>query len=301
MNPLSRLLVKSLPLVPRPIVGAVAKRYIAGETLEEALDVAIDLNRRGYSTTMDLLGEATLEAGQARKAASDYSEVLKAIETRGIDGNVSVKPTQFGLAIDPGLCLDLFRKLAAEAASLGHFVRVEMEDSTSTDATLELFKALRSDFDNVGIVIQSYLRRSESDTAGILELKPNVRLVKGVYAEPKTRAYQNRQVIRDRFVSLARTLLEGEAYVAFATHDEWLVEEARKLVQAFKLGPDAYEFQMLLGVRPELGQRILDAGYRLRIYIPFGRDWYRYSLRRLRENPKMAGYIVDAMLRRGLA
>jgi proline dehydrogenase len=300
VNLISRLVVKLLPLVPRSVVGAVAKRYIAGETLDEALDVARDLNRRGFSTTMDLLGEDTGDVEQARNAASDYSRILEAIELKGIDGNVSVKPTQFGLGLDPDLCLGLFRSLSAEAGALGHFVRVEMEDSRSTDATLTMFRALRRDFDNVGIVIQSYLHRSPSDVDQILELKPNVRMVKGVYAEPPAIAYQDRQTIRDRFVSLSETLLSAGAYVAFATHDDWLVEQSLELVRKLGLEPGAYEFQMLLGVRPELGERVLREGHRLRIYVPFGRDWYRYSLRRLRENPKMAGYILDALLRRGL-
>ncbi len=299
MSLFNGLLAHSLPLIPKSVVGAVSKRYIAGDTLEEALDVAIDLNRRGFMTTLDLLGEDTTRIELAHRAANDYSKILKACVRRGIDGNISVKPTQFGLKLDLGLCTDLFGGLIEEARSLGYFVRVEMEDSTCTQLTVELYRTLLADHDNMGVVVQSYLRRSPADVEAISRFSPNVRMVKGVYVEAEGIAYPDGDAIRNQFMNLSETLLRADSYVAFATHDETLVEEACLMVDRLGLPRTAYEFQMLLGVAEGLRQRILESGRRVRVYVPFGSDWYRYSMRRLRENPKLAGYVLRSMLGRG--
>ena len=296
MSLVNTLLVRSLPFVPKSLVGAVSKRYIAGETLEEALEVATGLNRRGFFTTVDMLGEDTTDIGQARRAASDYQEVLQAVGRNGIEGNISVKPTQFGLKLDPKLCADLFRGLIEEARSLGYFVRVEMEDSTCTESTVDLYRALLAEYDNVGIVFQSYLHRTETDVETLARFSPNVRMVKGVYVEPAAIAYQGHETVRKQFLALSETLFRAGSYVAFATHDEGLVDDACLLVDRLGLPTTAYEFQMLLGVAEGLREKILESGRRMRVYVPFGRDWYAYSLRRFRENPKIAGYVLRSML-----
>jgi proline dehydrogenase len=298
MSVLGRVLTRTLPYVPKQIAAIFARRYIAGETLEEGLRVATDLNHQGFRTTMDLLGEDTARPEQAEQALDDYRRVLEGIQKNDIDGNISVKPTQFGLRIDSELCGRLLRELAAEAHRLGHFVRVEMEDSSTTNRTLTLFRKLRKDFDNVGIVVQSCLFRSANDLEAIQDLSPNVRMVKGVYVEPATIAFQDRQRIRDEYVALSETLIRGGSFVAFATHDEYLVERAVELIRKYELGKSAYEFQMLLGVREQLRSEILSAGHPIRVYVPFGSDWYPYSMRRLRENPRIATYVFKAMLGR---
>ena len=297
MGVFNQLVARTLPFVPKSIVGAVSRRYIAGETLAEALEIATDLNRRGFMTTLDLLGEDTRNIEQARRTAMEYRTILAALGKAGIEGNISVKPTQFGLKVDPQLCLELFRGLVEDARSLGYFVRVEMEDATCTESTIELYQSLLPDFDNVGVVIQAYLRRSKSDVSRIAEHAPNVRMVKGVYVEAESIAYRDADAIRRNFLTLSETLLRAGAYVAFATHDETLIQQSFRLVETLGLAPRAYEFQMLLGVQQKLRQTILDSGHRTRVYIPFGADWYAYSVRRLRENPKIAGYVLRAMLR----
>lgn len=296
MSLLGRLVQSTLPYVPKGVVGRVAARYIAGETLDDGLRVAARLNRRGFRTTMDLLGEDTTRPEQAHRALADYRKTLEAIDAHGIDGNVSVKPTQFGLRVDPQLCLDLFRSLSEEARSLGHFVRVEMENSSCTDLTLALYRQLRAEFDNIGIVLQSRLHRTPADLAALVDLAPNVRLVKGVYVEPPEIAWQGRQKVRDQFVSLSATLLERDAFVAFATHDDYLIDHALGMVEQLGIPASGYEFQMLLGVREAAGQRLVEAGHPVRIYVPFGSDWLPYSMRRLHENPRIAIYIIRAML-----
>jgi proline dehydrogenase len=290
-----RLLARALPWIPQRLVGRVARRYIAGETLEDGLRVAASLNQQGFRTTMDLLGEDTTRAGQAEQALADYREALEAIESNQIDGNVSVKPTQFGLRLDPELCFSLFRALVGEAKTLGHFVRLDMEDSSCTDLTLALYRRLREEFDNVGVVLQSRLYRTPGDLDDLLPLAPNVRMVKGVYIEPPAIAWLQAEKIRDQFMTLARALLERGAFVAFATHDQKLIDRALELISSLGVSRSGYEFQLLLGVRTELGEQLLAARHPVRIYVPFGRDWYPYSMRRMRENPQIALYVLRAM------
>ena len=298
MSLFDRLVVSTLPFVPKPVVGIVARRYIAGETPEEALAAATELSGQGFLTTLDMLGEDVPSMAQAREAANTYGFLLEEIQRRGLETNVSLKPTQFGLRLDKNACRDLLRWLIEKARGHDNFVRIEMENSTCTTDTLDLYRSLRSDFDNTGIVLQAYLRRTKDDAAAIADIPPNVRIVKGVYVEPRKIAYKDPRIINKNYMQLAETLLRKGAYVAFATHDELLVWEAFQLVDRLGLPPSAYEFQMLLGVEPQLRHVVQDAGHRIRVYIPFGRDWYPYSVRRLGENPKIAGYVMRAMLRR---
>jgi proline dehydrogenase len=296
-NVLDRTIARLLPAVPKPIVRKISERYIAGSTLEDACAVVARLNEAGKMATLDVLGEEHEDPGQARAVVADYDAVFDAIEQRKLDSNVSVKLTALGLKISYELCSENLQAVVAHAARSGNFVRIDMEDSSCTENTLRLYREVREHgHDNVGIVLQARLRRTLRDIRSLADLTPNVRLCKGIYLEPPLIAYQGFQEVRDNFVDALELLLERGSYVAIATHDEWLLEVGEGLVAG--LEPHEYEFQMLLGVRELRGDRLVREGHRLRIYVPFGEHWYRYSLRRLQENPKIAGYIASDTLGR---
>jgi proline dehydrogenase len=293
-----KLIAASLPIVPKPIVRYFSRRYIAGERLEDAIQVVRELNREGALATIDVLGEHVSDPRQTEQAVLAYETVLDAIEAEKLNSNISLKPTQMGLRISYELCLENLRRIVRKAASLRNFVRIDMEDSTCTSDTIRLYQDLRKEFNNVGIALQAYLRRSLRDVEELLAISPNVRLCKGIYVEPREIAYKDKEIIRRNFVLLAETLLRGGAYLGFATHDERLVWEGYRLVRDLHLNPTQYEFQMLLGVDDQLRRIILRDGHRLRVYVPFGDQWYAYSLRRLRENPQVAGYVFRAIFSR---
>jgi proline dehydrogenase len=286
-------IVRLLPAVPRPVVRKISERYIAGEELDDALRLVRRLNDQGKLATVDVLGEEIAEPDEARAIAAAYREAFEAIQRGRLDSNVSVKPTALGLKLG----YDLFRSnlldVVRHAAERGNFVRIDMEDSSTTDDTLRAYRELReAGQENVGIVLQARLKRTPADLAELAELRPNVRLCKGIYLERAEIAYRDFDSIRASFVQTLEELLELGCYVGIATHDEWLLEQGQRLVAARGLACEEYEFQMLLGVRPGLGDELVRGGHRLRIYTPFGRHWYAYSLRRLQENPKLAGYIA---------
>jgi len=286
-------IVRLLPAVPRPVVRKISERYIAGEELDDALRLVRLLNDQGKLATIDVLGEEIAEPDEARAIAGAYREAFEAIERGRLDSNVSIKPTALGLKLG----YDLFRSnlvdVVSDAARRGNFVRIDMEDSSTTDDTLRAYRELRdSGFENVGVVLQARLKRTLADLAELADLRPNVRLCKGIYLEPAEIAYRDFDSVRASFVQALEELLGLGCYVGIATHDEWLLEQGQRLVITHGLGRDDYEFQMLLGVRPALGDELVRGGHRLRIYTPFGRHWYAYSLRRLQENPKLAGYIA---------
>jgi proline dehydrogenase len=292
VNVLDRAVVATLPLVPRPVVRRLSSRYIAGSELDDARVTVARLNAEGKLATVDVLGEEIARPDEAAAITRAYLDVLDAIDADALDANVSVKLTGLGLNLDPALA----RRNLEAIASRGTFVRIDMEDSSTTDETLTLYRELTAaGFANLGVVLQAALRRTESDAAELAGA--NVRLCKGIYIEPPELAFRDFAEVRDSFVRTLDVLLDGGTYVGIATHDEWLVDRALEAIAARGLTPDAYEFQMLLGVRPELGDRIVAAGHRLRIYVPFGRQWYEYSLRRLQENPKVAGYVARDLLR----
>jgi proline dehydrogenase len=294
-----RAIVRLLPAVPKPVVRRISDRYIAGETLDDAEACVSRLNGGGMLATVDVLGEEISREAEARAIAQAYLDVLAAIERERLDANVSIKPTGLGLKLDPGLTRELLGEVVTAAAARGNFVRIDMEDSSTTDATLALYRALReAGHDNVGVVVQAYLRRSARDVAELADLKPNVRLCKGIYVEPPELAFRDPGQVRASFASLLERLLDQGSYVGIATHDEWLLKRALEQVARRKLGRDEYEFQMLLGVRDERRDALVRAGHRLRVYVPYGGQWYAYSLRRLQENPSIAGYIAADTLRR---
>ena len=282
-----------LPAVPRPVVRQLSSRYIAGPELDDALRVVAALNARGRMATIDVLGEEVTTAEEAHALAEEYVRVLAAIEELGLDANVSVKPTGLGLKVDRDLCRDAIAGLVHAAAAQSSFVRIDMEDASTTSDTLEVYRELRAEgLDRVGVVLQARLRRTLADVAALAPLGLNVRLCKGIYLEPAEIAIQDFEEIRANFVRLLEALLDAGAYVAIATHDDRLVDQARALVALHGLGRDDYEFQMLLGVREPLADRLVREGHRLRIYVPYGRRWYEYSMRRLQENPRIAGYVA---------
>ena len=286
-------IVRLLPAVPKPVVRRISSRYIAGEELDDALRVVLQLNAEGKLATIDVLGEEITEPGEAQAIAAAYREAFEAIERGKLDSNVSIKPTALGLKLGYDLFRENLTEVVEHAASRGNFVRIDMEDSSTTDDTLRLYRELRTaGHDNVGVVLQARVKRTLADIAELAELTPNVRLCKGIYLEPPEVAYRDFDSIRASFVQALEALLDAGSYVGIATHDEWLLEQGQRLVSTRALGREDYEFQMLLGVRPALGDELVRGGHRLRIYTPFGRHWYAYSLRRLQENPKIAGYIA---------
>jgi proline dehydrogenase len=296
---LDRAIVRVLPAVPRPVVRRLSERYIAGATLPEACRVVGELNREGKMATIDVLGEEITRREEASALLAEYEDVFETIEREELDSNISVKLTGLGLKLDYDFCRENIAELVRDAAKRGNFVRIDMEDSSTTSDTLEIYRDLRDQgLDNVGIVLQAYMKRTLADVASLADLRPNVRVCKGIYVEPPEVAFQEFETVRMSFAEAIEALLDAGAYVAVATHDEWVVAEALTLIEQRALAPEQYEFQMLLGVRPELGDELIREGHRLRIYVPFGRQWYEYSIRRLQENPKIAGYIALDTLKR---
>lgn len=298
MRAVDRVIAGFLPYTPKAVVGRVARRYIAGETMEDAIRVARALNAKGLRATMDILGEDVHRISQAYDAAKNYRRLLDELHRQKVDSNISIKLTQLGLKVDPPECMNLADSVVVQARLCGNFVRIDMEDSSCTSDTLEIYRKLQRRHTNVGVVIQAYLRRTADDVERLVPLQPNFRLCKGVYVEPESIAYQDMGEINRNYRTLLERLLRAGVYVGIATHDEQLVLEAERLIAELKLPPTAYEFQMLLGVTEPLRDRIRAAGHPLRVYIPFGRDWYAYSVRRLRENPRMAGYVLKALFTR---
>ena len=288
-----------LPAVPKPVVHLLAQRYIAGPTLEDACREVEEANRHGRLATIDVLGEEINRDEEARAIAQAYRDVFETIERRELDSNVSVKLTGLGLKLDYELCRENLEAVVREAACRDNFVRIDMEDSSTTDDTLQLYREMReAGHENLGIVLQAYLRRTIDDIRSLADLQPSVRICKGIYVEPPELAYQGHEEVRTNFLRALEGLLDAGCYVGIATHDDWLVSEGRRIVARRGLGRDEYEFQMLLGVAEPLGDQLVREGHRLRIYVPFGEHWYAYSLRRLQENPKIAGYIAADTLGR---
>jgi proline dehydrogenase len=285
-----------MPMVPKFIVRRVARRYVAGERLEDAVHTIHQLNHEGAMATVDVLGEEVRDRARAEAAVDEYLRLLEVIEAERLDSNVSIKPTMLGLKIDEELCSSLVTTIAGRARELNNFVRIDMEDSSCTDPTLRIYREVDAACGNVGAVLQAYLRRTTADVEDLLPLEPNIRICKGIYREPRAIAWQDFDTVRANFVYNMEKLMEGGAYVGIATHDPHLVWAGMRAVDRLGLERDRYEFQMLLGVDPELRRIIIDGGHRLRVYVPYGRDWYPYSIRRLRENPTVAHHVVRAML-----
>ncbi len=299
MSLFDRMVAASLPFIPKPIVGMVSRRYIAGETLADAVRAVKELNAEGALATVDVLGEDTTERSQAERTVAEYRRVIAAIVENALQCNISIKLTALGLLIDESFCRDNVRAILADARPHGMFVRIDMEDSSVTTRTLDLYRAVRQEYAAVGPVLQAYMRRSLADARALLAEPPlSVRLCKGIYNEPPRVAFKDFEVVRRSYANLLGILLRGGAHVGIATHDAPLLYEGLRLVDELGLPRDAYEFQMLLGVIPEMRRVLIGEGHRLRVYVPFGQNWYGYSRRRLRENPKVAGFVLKNMFAR---
>jgi proline dehydrogenase len=288
----NELIVRTLPFVPKPLVRRFASRYVAGETLSEALEVVAHLNAEKCMATLDVLGEDIRDLSETEKTVLEYQRALEEISERKLDSNISVKLTALGLKIDLGECRRQFSRILESAREFGSFVRIDMEDSSVTEETIRVYYESRRNSERVGIVLQAYLHRSRADAQRAAAAKANVRVCKGIYVEPPEVALQGRDEIRDNYTAMVDTLLEAGCYVGIATHDPVLVERALATIKRLHLPREAYEFQMLLGVAVELRHRLVAAGHRLRVYVPYGESWYGYSMRRLKENPAIAGHIV---------
>ena len=275
----------------------VTRRFVAGEDLADAVEAIRQLNLRGISASFDHLGESITSEAETRKEVNEYVRVLDSIHEGGLDSNVSVKLTQLGLDVSQDLCYANTRTIVEAALRYDNFVRIDMEDSTKTDATLEVFKRLRAEFENVGIVIQAYLFRSEKDTEELLELGARVRLCKGAYKEPPSVAFPRKADVDANYIKLTKMLLSSSAYHGIATHDENMIAATIQFTKERNISPDKFEFQMLYGIRRDLQDKLVRDGYRMRVYVPYGRYWYPYFMRRLAERPANVWFVLRNMIR----
>jgi proline dehydrogenase len=296
MGIVDRAIANSVPVIPRPIVKKISSRYIAGDTLGEAVETVRDLNREGCVVTIDLLGESTESKADAAGKLKDYKKVVDALDEHDLTGGISIKLTGLGLTLNEELCRANVEEIVEYAGVRGRFVRVDMEDSPYTDKTLQIVHDTYRRQGNTGAVLQAYMRRSLEDVQNVIEAGFSVRLCKGIYDEPRAVAYKDFDTVRQNYILLLDELLKGGVYVGIATHDEYLIWHALRLIHQLEIPKDRYEFQMLLGVDEELRRILVKAGHKLRVYVPFGEDWYEYSTRRLKENPKIAGYVAKDVI-----
>ena len=292
MGIVDRAIANSVPVIPRPVVKKISSRYIAGDTLDEAVKTVRDLNREGCVATIDLLGESTETKADAAGKLKDYKKLVDTIDGHGLTSGISIKLTGLGLTLNEELCRANVEEIVEYAGARGRFVRVDMEDSPHTEATLGIVHDTYRRHENTGAVLQAYMRRSLEDVQNIIEAGFSVRLCKGIYDEPRAVAYKDFDTVRQNYIFLLDELLKGGIYVGIATHDEFLIWHALRLIHQLEIPKDRYEFQMLLGVDEELRRILVNAGHKLRVYVPYGEDWYEYSTRRLKENPKIAGYVA---------
>lgn len=301
----NQLIAAILPYMPKKLVWMFSKEYIAGETIEEAVQNALKLNEQGILTTIDVLGEFITSLDEAEANKQEYLNVIEVAEKAGVKGNYSLKPTAFGLLLDAEVTYSHIREVVAKAAEYNNFVRIDMEDSPCTDMTIDIFKRIREEFPkNVGLVLQSYLKRTSQDIADLAKLPQDeapvsFRICKGIYIEPAEIAYKTYKDVNANFLKNLEEMLQNKMYPGIATHDANLVEGSYELLKKYNVATDDHEFQMLYGVTPSLRASILAKGHRMRVYVPFGKQWFGYSTRRLKENPKMAGVIIKALFKKG--
>ncbi len=292
----------AIPLVPRALVQKASRRYIAGSSVGEAVARIRELNALGCTATVDVLGELVVDLRQAERTADEYVEVLHALDAHGLDANVSVKPSALGLLLDEARCEHNLLRIVDAAARHGNFVRIDMEDASCTQREIDLFDRLRLRHANVGLVLQAYLQRTYRDIEPLLGPGRNLRLCKGIYVEDRRHlvdgAWQDRRAINAHFLHHVGRCFDTDTFVGVATHDAELIDSVMALARHRNIDGSRFEFQMLLGVCEPLRDRLLQARFLVRIYVPYGKDWFGYSTRRIKENPQIAGYLVRAMLRR---
>ncbi len=302
---LNKVIANILPYMPKKLIWVFSKRYIAGESIEEGLLASKLLNEKNIEVTIDLLGEFIETLDEAQENKEQYLEIINRFTSENVKGNFSIKPTMFGLLIDEEICYSYIREVVEFAAQKDTFIRIDMEDSQCVDMEINLFRRLRKEFPkNVGLVVQAYLRRTASDLEALLEMNTensplNFRLCKGIYVEPERIAFKEYEEVRKHYLENLKYMFQNKMYVGIATHDKYLVSEALKMIEEMQIPKNMYEFQMLYGVTPELRQSVVDQGHLMRVYVPYGKHWFNYSTRRLKENPKMAQHIIKALFIKG--
>jgi len=289
----NKLIVALMPLAPRFIVKMVSKRYIAGEDTASAMATCLRLKEQGFLTTVDILGESVTSDQQARDARDSYFDLIGEVANNDIAQNISLKPTAMGLGLSEDIANDYIGAIVRKAHEAGVFIRIDMEDSPYTDKTLAMYDRLRVQYPQLGTVIQAYMHRSLDDVTRIAVSSGNLRICKGIYKESPQIAYQDADEVRQNYLRLVKEMLKQGAYVGIATHDPFLIDESLKIIKELNIAADKYEFQALLGV-PIVKRldELVKMGHRVRIYVPFGSEWYAYSSRRLKENPDVAGYVL---------
>jgi proline dehydrogenase len=301
----NKLIAAILPYFPKKFIWIFSKSYISGETIEDAMHVSKELNSKNIKVTLDVLGEFIKTLDEAESNKEEYINLMEVSLKNKIDGNFSLKPTSFGLLIDKEICYNHIREIVAKAATFNRFIRIDMEDSPCTDDEIVLFRKLKAEFPaNVGLVIQAYLRRTLKDLEQMLDLNNpdmplNFRLCKGIYVEHESIAFKKYEEINQHYLEDLEFMFRNKIYAGIATHDKPLIEGAINLIKKHNVPKELYEFQMLYGVTPKLRDSIVNAGYVMRVYVPFGKQWFGYSTRRLQENPKMASHIIKAIFYKG--
>jgi proline dehydrogenase len=295
LNPINKFIVQFVKILPQQVVYIFAKKYVAGPKLEDAIRVVQELNSKGIMATMDVLGESITKKSEAEETKKHCFDMLDVIKKYNLDANVSIKPTSLGLNLDKEFCYNQIEEIVKKAKEYNNFIRIDMEDTPYTDSTFNILKRIREKYDNVGVVVQAYLRRTYDDIVKLNKEGVNYRLCKGIYVEPEHLAYKGRQEVRENFVKILDQMLSDGNYVGIATHDDYLIKESYRLIEEKKLPENKYEFQMLYGVTEHLRDKINADGHRIRIYVPWGEHWYAYSIRRLQENPQVAWYITKSI------
>ena len=292
-NVLNKLLALSVPVLPKWFVELFSKSYVAGYNSKEVLSIVKDLNHKGFSTTIDILGEHVSDSDFAEKITKKYCDLYEKIYQDSIDSNISIKPSHIGLDISEELVLNNFQKILKIAKKNSNFLRIDMESSRSTDSTFNIYKQLKSTYLETGVVLQAYLKRSLKDIESLGSHNFNARICKGIYQENSKIAIKDPKKIRANFLKMAKLMSEKKSYACYATHDQHLIDSLLDMIKKHNIDSSTFEFQVLYGV-PMNGrlEEFLSLGYKVRIYVPFGPDWYDYSLRRLKENPNIAGYVL---------
>ena len=296
MNIINNIIIKTIPLLPKKVVKLIANNYVAGINPQDVLNKTKFLNNRGYEITIDLLGEHISDNNTVDKITEIYLNLLKSIKEQNLRANISVKPTHIGLHIDLNTFKNNADKLVSSALKMNNFIRFDMEDSSTTDNTINIIKELNKKYENIGTVFQAYLKRTYSDLSYFLNNKTNFRLCKGIYNESPLVAYKNYDKINENYLKIVEFAFKKNSYICFATHDLFLIEEIYKLIKKYNVSINKFEFQVLYGV-PMKGwlQKHLKNNYKVRIYLPYGPQWYEYSIRRLKENPNIAKHVAKSI------
>ena len=301
----NKFIAAILPYFPKKFIWIFSRAYISGETIDDAMRVSKELNSKNIKVTLDVLGEFIKTLEEADENKKEYLNLIDVSFKNHINGNFSVKPTSFGLLIDKEVCYTHIREIVAKAASLKSFIRIDMEDSPTTDDEIALFRRLKAEFPaNVGLVLQAYLKRTYNDLEQMMDLNSpeipvNYRLCKGIYVEHESIAYKKYEDINQHYLEDLEYIFKNKIYVGIATHDKPLIEGAYRLIKKYNVPKNMYEFQMLYGVTPKLRESVVNEGHNMRVYVPFGKQWFGYSTRRLKENPKMASHIIKAVFYKG--